>query len=304
MIKNTQSDRVVTYVLAVSGGVDSVALLHIMATRSNNPAIRLIVAHFDHGIRPDAADDRRFVADLAKRYGLQFVYDEGRLGAGASEAVARNARYAFLRKVRQSSNALVIVTAHHEDDVLETAILNLLRGTGRKGLSSLRSTDEIYRPLLRTPKAHIHAYARKHDLEWREDSTNEDDAYLRNYVRLRILPRFDETARQQLRILVRTAHDRNVEIDGLLAQQLWSQLGQLGSDRIDRRWFIMLPHIVAREIVAAWLRSLGMNQFDKQLLERIAVAIKTLQAGKQLDISRRYVLTIHKDEAVISVRRS
>src|SRR4051794_19867846 len=116
-----------SYVVAVSGGVDSMALLHYLQTR---PGIKLTVAHFDHGIRDDSPEDRKLAQEVAKSYKLPFVYHEGRLGGEASEATARAARYDFLNKVRRSSQAQAIITAHHQDDLLETAILNMLRGTG------------------------------------------------------------------------------------------------------------------------------------------------------------------------------
>jgi tRNA(Ile)-lysidine synthetase-like protein len=122
------------YVVAVSGGVDSVVLLDAL---SKLPNLELVVAHLDHGIREDSIEDRRFVASLAASYGLVFEYGEGRLGSGASEATAREARYNFLRGVKMKHDAKAIITAHHQDDLIETAILNMLRGTGRKGLTSL-----------------------------------------------------------------------------------------------------------------------------------------------------------------------
>lgn len=291
------SNKSVSYVVAVSGGVDSVALLHIFAGRL--PPHRLVVAHFDHGIREDSAEDRRFVERLAKSYGLSFVFEDGHLGAGASEAVARQARYAFLRQVRQSSGAAYIVTAHHEDDLLETAIINLLRGTGRKGLSSLRSRDDLYRPLLVTPKAHIMAYAKARGLRWREDSTNSNPDYLRNYVRQHIMPKFGGEARQKLRRLITDTQTANEQIDDLLGEQLRIQPA---NDRLDRRWFIMLPHAVAREVVATWLRRLGMADFDRTLLERMTIAAKTLGPGKRVDINRQYVLVVSKEQLIVVAR--
>src|SRR5580704_3560158 len=106
-----------SYVVAVSGGVDSVVLLHRL---QKQPGLRLVVAHFDHGMREDSAEDRRFVKALAQAYGAPFVYDEGHLGSGTSEAEAREARYNFLRRVQAASDAQAIVTAHHQDDLLET----------------------------------------------------------------------------------------------------------------------------------------------------------------------------------------
>lgn len=284
------------YVVAVSGGVDSVALLHIL---HGTPGVQLIVAHYDHGIREDSAADREFVEYLAKLYDVAFAYDEGRLGAGASEAAAREARYAFLRRVKAASGAQAIVTAHHEDDVFETAIINLLRGTGRKGLSSLNSTDELYRPLLTTPKKNLLAYARAHKLQWREDSTNASDDYLRNYVRHHILPKFDDAACDRLRKLIATTRETNVQIDQMLAEQLHLQPDY---DVLDRHWFIMLPHAVAREIIAAWLRGRGVMDFDKALLERVVIAAKMYAPGKQIDVNGRYIILVRKNDLALTAR--
>ena len=154
------------YIVAVSGGVDSVLLLHLLVKQKqgtvnsgqssgtdHSPQIpensshsskhttqsSLIVAHFDHGIRPDSEADRLFVEKLARSYGLPFEYKREELGENASEALARERRYAFLEEVRQKYHADAIITAHHADDVLETAGINLLRGTGRKGIASLQN---------------------------------------------------------------------------------------------------------------------------------------------------------------------
>ncbi|MBL8032022.1 MAG: tRNA lysidine(34) synthetase TilS, partial [Candidatus Doudnabacteria bacterium] len=223
------------YVVAVSGGVDSVVLLHLLAqgaTKSqSNPkthatyhlpptTYQLIVAHFDHGIRPDSDADRQFVQELAAACGLPFVYERAELGAGASEAVARNARYDFLRRVKDEHQAEAIVTAHHQDDVLETIIINWLRGTKSRGLSSLRSTPEIRRPLLGWSKQQIRAYAHLHTLQWREDSTNEDETYLRNYVRRQIIPKISAKMREQLLVHSERAASLNDAISAVTNEYL------------------------------------------------------------------------------------
>ncbi len=183
------------YVVAVSGGVDSMALLHAL---SRQPGLELVVAHFDHGIRDNSVEDRKFVQAFAQDNNLKFMYEEGKLGRQAGEAAARATRYKFLRKVLKDTDSRAIVTAHHQDDVLETAVINLLRGTNRKGLTSLASREDMERPLLAVPKRDIIAYAKEQGLEWREDSTNEDTDYLRNYVRHQLLPRFEDANRNQL----------------------------------------------------------------------------------------------------------
>ena len=275
------------YVIAVSGGVDSMTLLDVLCRL---PDVEVVVAHFDHGIRKDSEQDRRLVEATAARHGLSFVWAAGRLGAGVSEATARAARYAFLRGVQRQVGARAIVMAHHRDDVLETAIFNLLRGTGRKGLASLRSRPGIIRPFIHIYKDELLAYAQAHNLVWREDSTNSDEDYARNYIRRRIVPRLDDRQRQLLETYVTQAEASNQVIDQLLEALLPRPAGQL-----DRGWFIMLPHQVAREVMAAWLRQNGRVDFDRKAIERLVAAAKVALPGKRSDIAKGSALYIGKD---------
>lgn len=267
------------YVLAVSGGVDSMVLLDVLARR---PALQLIAAHYDHGIRKDSARDRLLVQTAAAHLGLPFEYEEGMLGAQASEATARNRRYGFLERVRRTYGAQAIVTAHHQDDVLETAILNLVRGTGRRGLTSLASSATLVRPLLYIAKSDIHAYAAANGIAWREDSTNADQTYLRNYIRARLLPRFDAVARAKLLAIIARQRRVNAELDGLLASLLQTHSA---ASQLDRRWFTQLPHAAAKEVLAYWFRRHGVGGFDAPALERLAVAAKTFRPGTSADIT-------------------
>lgn len=266
------------YVVAVSGGVDSMVLLHLLRAK---PGLDLVVAHFDHGIRPDSAADRKLVEKTAKGLDLPFIYKEARLGPDTSEAKARDARYAFLRKVLKDTDSSAIVTAHHQDDVLETAIINLLRGSNRKGLTSLASRNDVERPLLNIPKHDLIAYAKDQGLVWREDSTNQDTDYLRNYVRHQLLPRFDAKSRERLLEIIMGLKTANAELDGLLAEQL---AVQSSAGELDRSWFVQLPHNVARETMAAWLRNRGLRDFDSKTLERLVIGAKTAEPGKSFDV--------------------
>lgn len=281
------------YVLAVSGGVDSVALLDILRTQ---PGVRLTVAHYDHGIREDSHQDRLLVQNLAQKHGLSFVYDEGNLGAGASEATARDARYKFLRTVQKASGAKAIITAHHQDDALETAILNLLRGTGRKGLTALGSQFNLLRPLLHVSKNQLVNHAREQGLVWREDSTNQDQAYLRNYIRHSIMPRFDDEARTKLWEIITRLHEVNNELDELLTVNLHLQSR---ARTLDRPWFNSLPHAVAREVMMAWLRANDIRTFDRKMIEKLVVLAKVASAGKQLDINAGWSANVAVDHLAL-----
>lgn len=281
-----------TYVVAVSGGVDSMVLLDMLRKK---PDLKLVVAHYDHGIRPDSAEDRKLVQSVAQRHGLQFVYNEGKLGPHASEAKARESRYRFLKRVQQAANAKGIITAHHQDDVIETAILNMLRGTGRHGLTALKSRDNLVRPLVDKAKQELIAYAKEHGLQWREDITNEDTRYLRNYIRHKLLPKFGDEAKKKLLSSVARLSELNDEVDTLLVNQLHMQPKR---GKIERYWFIMLPHEVAREMMAVWLRTHNKS-FDRRTLERLVRAAKVLKPGKVTDIDSQHVLGVTPEHVLL-----
>lgn len=285
-----------TYVVGVSGGVDSMVLLELLRQR---PGVKLIVAHFDHGIREDSHLDRQFVQAAARNHGLAFVHHEGKLGATASEAEARQARYEFLHRVKEASGAKAIITAHHQDDVLETAVLNLMRGSGRRGLTSLRSDDKIVRPMLDYEKSHIKDYATDRGIGWREDPTNSDERYTRNYVRHRILPKLSPGQRAQLVILLQELHGINDELDAHVVNLLHTQPAR---NVIRRRWFVQLPHDIAREVVYGWLRQHGVKDISRSTVERLVVAIKTAKPDKKVDVDKHLELLIDRQHVTLEKR--
>ncbi len=250
------------YVVAVSGGVDSVVLLHQMVQDGGS---ELVVAHFDHGIRDDSHLDARFVRELAQSYQLPFEMRREELGSGTSEELARTRRYAFLYDVAKKYQG-TIVTAHHINDIAETVAINLTRGTGWRGLAVL--AGEIRRPLLHTSKEEIIAYAREHNLRWREDSTNASDVYLRNRLRRHLGAKADERTRELAalrahQVALRKEIDR--ELEGLPLENPYS------------RYFInALSDSVAMEV----LRSITMGRLTRPQLKRARIAIATQQSGK------------------------
>ncbi len=282
------------YVVAVSGGIDSVTLLNML---SNDSRVVCIVAHFDHGIRQDSSLDAQFVQTLSETYGYTFVLGKGDLGSSASEATAREKRYAFLRKVAEEHGARAIVTAHHQDDILETALINLLRGTKRKGLTSLGSTEAIIRPLLHVSKHQIVTYARAHNLEWREDESNNDEKYLRNKIRT-ILKTQNSTQKQKLMKIIDSSKETNKEIDDLL-----EVIFNGANDTIDRKIFVMLSYDVACEVLAHWLRGHHAS-FNATRIGQLVQKCKTSQPGTHFDVDRQWVISIQKDWIRMQSRQS
>ena len=291
------------YIVAVSGGVDSVVLLHLLTTyylllTTTQTQYEFVVAHFDHGIRADSAEDRKFVQKLAKKYGLEFTYKTEKLGKSASEELARSRRYRFLATAVKKHHAEAIITAHHKDDLLETAVFNLLRGTGRSGLTSLKSTDEIIRPLLNYKKTQIIRYAKDNKLVWREDSTNKTLKYSRNKIR-NFLGGVTSLEKDKINNLISDASSRNLEIDALV-EGLFIHGYNKQNKRFDRTFFISLPHKIACEVLVFWLKKLEV-QYDKKLIEKLANDLKVLLPGSRVDISKNYFFIIDKKQ--ISIER-
>ncbi|MDB5179667.1 MAG: hypothetical protein JWN12_299 [Candidatus Saccharibacteria bacterium] len=247
-----------TYIVAVSGGVDSIALLHMLTQTTDH---EIVVAHFDHGTRDDSAEDATFVGGLAAEYGFQFETLREELGPNTSEEIARNRRYAFLRDIAKKYNGR-IMTAHHADDVVETIAINFHRGTGWRGLAVLDS--DILRPLLLLTKADLIEYAEQRKLSWREDSTNASDKYLRNRLR-RLARDLDPDTKRELLALRSQQLESKRWIDQGIAELVGS------GPNYSRYFFTHIPSQVAIEC----LRYVTTAKLTRPQLERALLAIKT-----------------------------
>ncbi len=262
------------YVVAVSGGVDSVVLLDMLA-KGVIPCTEFVVAHFDHGIRDESADDALFVYDLAKKYDVSFETKREDLGKDASEELARTRRYAFLRDVAKKYDAK-IMAAHHADDIVETIAINLTRGTGWRGLAVLDSVD-IERPLLDKTKSEIVEYARMNSLEWREDVTNSDTKYLRNALRKKLTGLDVQTFR-----LLHLYRNRQVA----LRAQIDAEAKKLVKDSpYSRYFFIYAPSHAAEELLRTAIFNQAGYSPTRPQVRRALHAIKTFHHQKRYEIA-------------------
>jgi tRNA(Ile)-lysidine synthase len=261
------------YLVAVSGGVDSVVLLDMLVRDRQH---ELIVAHFDHGIRRDSSGDARFVEGLAAHYGLEFVTERQSLGAGASEEVARQYRYAFLEREATKRQA-VIATAHHADDVIETIAINIARGTGWRGVAAVDRYD-LVRPLLHLSKQQIRDYAVSRRLEWVEDSTNAEMIYFRNQLRRRIATSL--TRKQRHALLATWNWQRRLKraIDHEVSQYLQP------THEYDRYLFIYGDQLAVQEILRAAIVGAATTGPTRPQLDRALLAIKTAKAGTVFEV--------------------
>ncbi|HEY2807053.1 MAG TPA: tRNA lysidine(34) synthetase TilS [Gemmatimonadales bacterium] len=209
--------------LAVSGGADSLALLDLIAGIAPARGLELLVVHADHGIHPESAKVAAMVSRVAaERYALDSVVERFALGADAGETIAREARYAFFRRVQAGRGGRFLVTAHHSDDQVETVLLRLLRGSAPAGLAGIpeRGADGLVRPLLPFRRAELAAHVAACGLEPFADPANADLRHNRSWVRTSLLPllrdRFGEAAEEHLLSVARHAEAELVAWDAAL----------------------------------------------------------------------------------------
>jgi tRNA(Ile)-lysidine synthase len=197
---------------AVSGGPDSVCLLDVLHRLQGDLGARLTVAHFDHGLRPEAdADETRFVKELAASCGLEVVVKRADPpldpNSPSLEEKARDLRYGFLQEVKAACGAHKVATGHTCNDQAETVLMRLLRGSGLEGLSGIRPVrqDGVIRPLLALTRDEVIAYLDHRRLAYATDASNFEPAYLRNRIRLHLLPHLEAYQPRIIEILARTA---------------------------------------------------------------------------------------------------
>lgn len=274
------------YVVAVSGGVDSMVLLHALASMG----LELEVAYVDHGWR-DTNAERRLVESAAKQYSLTFHLLELSL-KGKSEVEARAARYEALESLRLQVGAKAIITGHNYDDRVETLLMKVMRGTGRRGMVPLRSEGGIIRPLLKTQRHEIEDFARASGVEWIEDPTNQDLKYQRNLIRHRILPAlrnqdpgFDEWVER----VIGRLEKGDVKITREL-ERLWKTHGYLnnGQASLPLAKLRKMDINVLQEVLVEMAHRVQPHvELDSAAVEQLAIDAKTGRLRTPRPLSKR-----------------
>jgi tRNA(Ile)-lysidine synthase len=247
--------------IGVSGGRDSVALLHQLHAAGFR---KLIVCHLDHGLRPESGEEVHFVEKFAAELGFEFVRKREDIAARAKkgrkslETAAREARYAFFARVARKRDCPRLFLGHHADDQVETLLFNLFRGAGAGGLAgmspmSTRTIEgvalQISRPLLGTWREEIDAYITKHQLSFVEDVSNSDRKFTRNRLRHEIIPALEEAFGRDIRRAIwRSAEILRAE-DELFADLLGSVAPELNVPSLAAE-----PVAMQRRRLHAWLK--------------------------------------------------
>jgi tRNA(Ile)-lysidine synthase len=212
-------DSKVSILLCVSGGIDSVVMLDKFANLAREKSWALHIAHFNHRLRKESDEDEYFVEELAEKYNIPFYRDEANVkkyarDSGYSiEEAARRKRYFFFEQLAKSIKVNFVATAHNANDSTETFFINLMRGSGLTGLGGIPQKRPLYkninviRPLIHTTRKEIEEYASKRNIKWREDKTNSDRQFLRNKIRLDLIPFIEKQFNKDIISVVnRSAH--------------------------------------------------------------------------------------------------
>ncbi|HEU4453930.1 MAG TPA: tRNA lysidine(34) synthetase TilS [Longimicrobium sp.] len=276
--------------VALSGGADSVVLLHLLRFAARDLGVRVSAAHFDHAIRPESAADARWAAGLCHAWEIPF--HAARAGRPLrTEEEARDARYAFLRATQSAVAATHLATAHHADDQAETVLFRVLRGTGIAGLAGIPASDPatgLVRPLLPFWRAELRRHARSNRLRWREDATNWSADPARNKIRLDLLPRIEKEiapgARRSLVRLAELAREEEAAWESVLDAEMRAMAHEedgtlvLVRDRLAG----YSSHVAAR-LLRGLLRRYGLV-LDRTGTRSALRFIRTAPSGRQLEL--------------------
>lgn len=295
-------DRQDTIVIAVSGGVDSMVLLYMMHECAHQEELNLVVAHVNHGYRPEeSAHERRLVEATAHKLGLPFEYIELEMPqyllahAGNSQALARERRYQFLYEVALKYSAASIATAHHADDQVETVLQHFIRGSSISGLSGIpikrkEKKVQLIRPLIRINKDNIIQYQQMHHISYLEDSSNKKTDYTRNQIRLEVIPyleQYNANFRQAALRLSELATDENDYFDQI-SNKYFEDMAIIDgkSVKISRNALSSLHVALQRRLIKLILNylSYSTSSLSYESIERVREAINHHATTSKINI--------------------
>lgn len=301
-------------VVAVSGGVDSMVLLDLLARERDALGLSLIVAHFNHQLRSSESDaDERFVKERAEQYGIEAYVDRAGTAECARQArlgiqeAARNLRYDFFSKLLESSGYDCVATAHNADDNAETVLMNLFRGAGVQGLAGIpvhRHDRRIIRPLLFARREEIEAYAAAEQVPFRNDSSNAKDDYTRNYVRHQILPLVRDQINPKVVETLQRASELFRELEGFLMHSARAALDVVASESTPGELKLSIPRLRGHPVLLQqYLVMLAAQQITGQRPEydqvgRILDLTEGL-TGSWVTLSNRHGVYRDRDTLVI-----
>jgi tRNA(Ile)-lysidine synthase len=283
------------YLVGVSGGRDSVALLHWLTDLGYK---NLVVCHLNHRLRGRSSDaDARFVKGLACKYRFDFELGAADVRALAKkkkmsiETAGREARYRFFAQMAKRRRCRTIFLAHHADDLVETFLINLFRGTGSAGLAAMREISTrsidgveltIVRPLLGVWRKQIDDYVRKHRLTFREDASNKTLNPLRNRIRHRVIPHLEKIVDRN----IRRAIWRAATIAGEEEDWIEKQLPDCAEAQFPVVRLRALPVALQRRAILKWLRAQKIAEVNFDVIERVRSLLDQAARVAKVNLAR------------------
>ncbi|MBY0109636.1 MAG: tRNA lysidine(34) synthetase TilS [Candidatus Babeliaceae bacterium] len=253
-------------IIGLSGGPDSVFLVYFFKALQKKYNLKLIAAHVDHGWRTESPKDAAFCKQLCFDLGIEYhekkLHDikQGKRLSGSLEQDARNARRAFFQELAAESHADAIALAHHQDDLIETFFIRLIRGSGLSGLTGIKPHNGLYiRPLLEISKKEILAYLQKKSIHYCIDTTNQDSNFLRNNIRHTLVPAYCALDKRATENLVR-ALDQLQQADKFIEKIAQEQFRSLmHNNHLDCKAFFEHDPVVQHRILLLWIISSGVS---------------------------------------------
>ncbi len=296
--------------VACSGGLDSMTLLALVKEFARDKSLSVGVVHLNHNLRPEAVADELFVVDYALKSGLPLVLGQVRnlrkeisQSSQSLETAARNHRYAFFERLLECRKSALLVTAHNATDQVETMLMNLLRGTGLRGVKGIpRLRGRIGRPLLLLPRARLEDYVTAHRIPFREDPSNLSLEFTRNRIRHKLLPVIrslgaDGVEERIAGAGLRLAADLKIidcKVDALWRKVEYVDCGIVISRRLLQQSAVeILPHLFGRMI----RQSGGVNQVPARVLDDLAALVGEIGESRQghYDLGKGLVFKVLPD---------
>jgi len=267
---------------ALSGGGDSVAMTVILKKLEDRLDVEIWAAHADHGLRASSKEDARFSAGLAEKLGIPFKAGKlsiAQRGAESLEESARKERYAFLSRIAREVGAGRIATGHTLNDRVETFLLNLLRGSGTRGLSSLRPLrqDGVIRPLLGETRLDVREFLAKNGIEYREDPTNLDKRFQRNKLRIDVLP---ELARH-----FGPKVERNIARAAFILEGEEGILEKISHEKLESLSFVSDQEI--------WLDLSLLSNLERPMTSRVIISAFEKLTGSVLGLEEKHISVLN-----------
>lgn len=286
------------WVVALSGGVDSVALLLLVWLHWPERRPGLEAVHFNHRLRGRAADaDEQFCRDLCRALGLRLHVGRRRLTQKVqSEAQARDLRFAMIDRVMLKTASRVLWLGHQQNDVAETMLMRLARGSGAGGLAAPRPVQMMparrvnLRPLLNLKRVEIESAMAEAKLPWREDSSNDTAAYFRNRVRHEVLPAWIGAAGRDA--LAGAALSRELIEEDDNALEAWAQRlhAEMPEGRLKLSVLKDVPRAVVRRLLHYWLLARGAEGISRQAFENLLDAVIRGESTRQSMGTKRFAV--------------